>query len=78
MQSNESSDTSVTQETPQINEELNFNNPDYTFTPSGHEWRQRGPYLICSQCELQHAVWIGTDKILTGFEDDGKPVIKSK
>ena len=29
-------------------ENLDFNNPDYSFVPkSRHTWRQQGPYLVC-------------------------------
>lgn len=57
-------------------ETLDFTKPDYQFIPKGnHEWRQRGPYLVCVSCELQHAVYIGMEKRLVGF-DQGRPIIK--
>lgn len=40
---------------------------------AGHEWRQQGPYLVCQSCELNHSVYIGMKKMLTGFSDEGKP-----
>ncbi len=57
---------------------LNFDKPDFTFIPKGnHEWRQRGPYLVCMSCELQHAVWIGMDKIMVGINKKG-PILKKR
>jgi hypothetical protein len=62
------------------NEEvLDFNNPAYKFVPKGtHEWRQRGPYLVCLSCELQHAVWIGMDKMMVGIDKKGRPILKPR
>jgi len=57
---------------------LDFNNPAYKFVPKGrHEWRQRGPYLVCLSCELQHAVWIGVDKQMVGIDKEGRPILKN-
>ncbi len=42
----------------------------------GHKWIQQGPYLICQSCELKHAVYIGVEKHLLGYDKEGKPVIK--
>ena len=58
---------------------LDFNNPDFIFEPAGrHQYRQRGPYLVCMSCELQHAVYIGVDKIMTGEKEDGTPELVDK
>ena len=63
----------------QIVEELDFNRADYTFIPKGnHDWRQQGMFLICKSCELEHAVSIGMDKLLVGFDKENKPIIKSR
>lgn len=60
-------------------EYLNFNKPDFVFTPDGrHTWRQEGPYLVCRSCILHHAVHIGLDKIMIGENEDGKPIIKER
>lgn len=60
-------------------EVLNFDNPDYTFIPKGyHEWRQQGYYLVCKSCELQHAVWIGKDKLMVGVDEKGNPILKKR
>lgn len=65
---------------PQEHEEvLDFTKPDFTFLPKGyHLYRQRGPYLVCTSCEVQHAVWIGVDKILVGFNEKNEPIIQEK
>ncbi|MBW6431565.1 hypothetical protein K0A96_00080 [Patescibacteria group bacterium] len=55
------------------------NHPNYRFIPKGyHEWKQEGYYLICRSCELEHAVWLGKDHLLTGIKEDGKPIIKKR
>jgi len=59
-------------------EVLDFNTPDFKFTPAGfHDWRQQGYYLVCKSCELQHAVFIGKDKIMVGMDDKG-PILKKR
>jgi hypothetical protein len=42
----------------------------------GHQWRQEGPYLICDSCPVRHAVVIGMDKRLSGYDSDGSPIIE--
>jgi hypothetical protein len=37
-----------------------------------HVWRQKGVWLVCKSCENEHAMFIGTKKMLVGIED-GKP-----
>jgi len=64
------------QEEPQ-SEILDFNKPEYIFTPGRHVYRQQGPYLVCKECELHHAVYIGMDKMMVGEDEDGVPIIKS-
>lgn len=62
-----------------IQETLDFNSPSFTFVPKEtHEWRQKGYYLVCVSCELQHAVFIGPDKIMVGVDEKGSPIIKSR
>jgi len=64
----------------QVNEEvLDFNKPSFTFIPKGnHRWRQQGPYLVCKSCELQHAVFIGMNKVMTGINKEGGPILKNR
>lgn len=60
-------------------EVLNFETPSYSFKPNeAHDWRQQGPYLVCKGCELVHAVYVGTQKILVGIAEDGRPILKSR
>lgn len=65
---------------PEQNEDeeiLDFTKPDYQFTPGAyHDWRQQGYYLVCKSCEIQHATWIGPDKLLVGYNDKLQPIIK--
>ena len=58
-------------------EVLDFTKPDFTFTPAGHHiWVQRGYYLVCKSCELEHGVYIGPNKMLIGENDKGEPILK--
>lgn len=60
-------------------EVLNFDNPSFSFVPKGyHEWRQRGPYAVCTSCELEHALYIGMDQTLIGIDKQGQPILKKK
>jgi hypothetical protein len=62
----------------QISEGIDFSKPDFGFKPKEyHEWRQRGPYLVCTSCDLEHAVYIGMDKILVGLDEKG-PILKKR
>jgi len=57
-------------------EVLDFTKPDFNFIPKGsHEWRQQGYYIICKSCDLEHAVWIGSERILTGINEKGEPIL---
>lgn len=65
------------EEEKQETEVLDFNKPDFNFIPKGvHDWRQQGYYIICKSCDLEHAVWIGNKRILTGINDRGEPILK--
>jgi hypothetical protein len=67
-----------TEEVEQIKEELDFNKPDYVFLPKGnHIYRQMGFYLVCSSCDLSHAIFIGKDRIMVG-EKEGQPLLKNR
>lgn len=78
MQKNQSEKTKENlRENKEEFEVLNFDNPDFKFTPSGnHIWRQRGCYLVCLSCELQHAVHIGMEKRMVGVTKNGDPILK--
>jgi len=56
-----------------------FSNPEYVFTPKGiHNWKQEGPYVVCRSCEIEHAIWIGMDKMMVGIDEEGRPIIKPR
>lgn len=56
-----------------------FDNPEFVFTPKGvHNWRQEGPYAVCRSCEVEHAIWIGMEKIMVGIDDEGRPILKPR
>jgi len=50
----------------------------------GHNWRQKGPYLVCESCKVKHAVFLGLTKYLKQVKSDGElviekiPILKSK
>lgn len=59
--------------------EYDFDNPEFVFAPKGiHNWRQEGPYVVCRSCEIEHAIWIGMDKMMIGIDSDGKPILKDR
>lgn len=56
-----------------------FNKEDIQLFPMGrHVWRQQGCYVVCRECELHHAVFIGMDQLMVGEDQDGKPILKSR
>jgi len=56
-----------------------FSNPEYVFTPKGqHNWRQEGPYVVCRSCEIEHAIFIGMEKMMIGIDEEGRPILKSR
>lgn len=62
-----------------LNEQLDFDNPSFVFRPNEqHAWRQQGPYLVCKSCEVQHATYVGMNKILVGLEEDGTPILERR
>jgi hypothetical protein len=42
----------------------------------GHRWVQRGPFLVCRSCKLEHAAYIGTGVLFMGVDKEGKPILK--
>lgn len=64
----------------QENEEtIDFTKPDFIFLPKGnHTYRQQGYYLVCKSCEITHAIWIGSEKIMVGIDEENKPIIKKR
>jgi len=56
-----------------------FDNPEFVFTPKGvHNWKQEGPYICCRSCDVEHAIWIGMEKIMVGIDDEGRPILKPR
>lgn len=47
--------------------------------PAGrHVWRQQGSYLVCKECPLTHAVYVGINKIMVGEDEGGRPKLRDK
>jgi hypothetical protein len=42
------------------------------------KWVQKGPYLYKKDAKLEFATYIGNDYMLTGVDENGKPVLKKK
>ena len=56
-----------------------FNKEDIQMFPAGrHIWRQQGSYLVCRECPLHHAYYIGIDNLMIGEDENGKPIVKSR
>lgn len=67
------------EEHEEIIETLNFEKPDFTFIPKGHHtYRQQGYYLVCNSCDIQHATWIGSEKLMVGVSETGEPILKDR
>ena len=57
----------------------NFDNPEFVFTPKGfHNWKQEGPYICCRSCDVEHAIWIGMEKIMVGIDEESRPILKPR
>lgn len=56
-----------------------FDKPEFVFTPKGvHNWKQEGPYVVCRSCEIEHAIFIGMEKMMVGIDDEGRPILKPR
>lgn len=68
------------QERPEVQpEDKTFNEQDVLRFPSGrHTWRQQGPYCVCRECPLSHAVFIGIENEMVGEDEDGKPILQKR
>jgi len=62
-----------------LEEIRDLSRPDFRYDPPpNHDWRQQGYYLVCHSCEIQHAVWIGPEKIMVGIDEKGAPILKTR
>ena len=69
----------IKEELAEEGETLNFDQPAFSFSPSGrHTYHQEGGYLVCKSCTLHHAVWIGMEKLMVGESDTGEPILKNR
>jgi hypothetical protein len=50
----------------------------YEFTSANCRYKQRGIYLVCMSCELQHAEYIGINRIMVGEDERGRPILKKR
>ena len=60
-------------------DQLDFTRPNFSFIPKGnHDYKQRGYYLVCKSCELEHGIFIGAEKIMVGIDEKGEPILKTR
>ena len=72
-------DNPAQEEVVEETEVADMNKPDFVFVPrTTHAWRQQGYNLICNGCDLQHGVFIGADKIMTGEDIHGQPILTER
>jgi hypothetical protein len=63
----------------EVVQELDFTKPDFIFLPKGrHIYRQQGYFIVCSSCDLTHAVFIGKDRVMVGEDSGGQPILKKR
>ena len=43
-----------------------------------HDWKLKGGFLCCDSCEFPHRSFIGNDKVMTGIDEQGSPILKDK
>lgn len=48
------------------------------FEAKGCQYRQRGPYIVCVSCEVQHAIYIGMDKLMVSEDSQGNPIFEKR
>jgi hypothetical protein len=70
--------TNENEEEKTIEEELNFEKANFVFVPGIHRYRQQGYYLVCTECPLVHATWIGKDRVMVGEDEKGNPILKMR
>lgn len=49
----------------------------FDFVPGAHRYRQQGYYLVCKDCDLTHAVFIGKELVMVGQDENG-PILKKR
>ena len=42
----------------------------------GHQWIQRGVYLVCRSCPIEHSIYIGVNRLYLGPDKEGLPKFK--
>ena len=63
---------------PAESEVMDFNRPDFKFEPRNCNFKQRGYYLVCTSCELEHGILIGANKVMVGVDDQNRPIVKTR
>ena len=61
-----------------IKEEESFHQLAPSTVKEVHEWKQHGNQLICDSCPSRHGIYIPTNKIMTGVDEKGNPILKNR
>lgn len=43
-----------------------------------HEWKQRGPWIVCRVCPFEHGFRVQPHKRLVGISEDGTPILEDR
>lgn len=43
---------------------------------ANHDWIQKGAFLVCRSCDIRHAHYIGTSKVMVGKNERGEPIFE--
>ena len=43
-----------------------------------HNWKQYGNQIICDSCPSKHGMFIRTDQIMVGVDDNGMPILEKR
>jgi hypothetical protein len=43
-----------------------------------HNWIQRGYYIHCTACPLEHGIHVGKDQIMVGLDEKNVPILKTR
>lgn len=80
---NKTQEESIQEETGQLDEpfheegeiDLNLKNK---ISLRGHQWVQKGPWIKCRSCPLEHGSYIGIQHELRGIDEEGLPILAKR
>ncbi len=45
------------------------------FKKTKHNWHMKGGWLCCDTCEYPHQTFLGLNKVMTGIDKSGSPIL---